>query len=136
MNNTNTNKSERICLRVNPKLFEEVKSMKSEQLNKSISNPKVIRKIIKSLAQPSMDKLVNNQGIKEILNHKYKGKKLPITVRITPEERTTLKKLSAAKSISMNGLISNAMVASLYSEKEIKAHFKQLKVGKRDYNNE
>ena len=104
--------------------------MKSEQLNKSISNPKVIRQIIKSLAQPSMDKLVNEQGIKEILNHKYKGKKLSITVRITPEERTTLKILSAAKSISMNGLISNAMVASLYSEKDIKAYFKQLKVGK------
>ena len=130
MNNTNTNKSERISLRLNSKLFEEVKSMKSEQLNKSISNPKVIRQIIKSLAQPSMDKLVNEQGIKEILNHKYKGKKLSITVRITPEERTTLKKLSAAKSISMNGLISNAMVASLYSEKDIKAYFKQLKVGK------
>jgi predicted DNA binding CopG/RHH family protein len=130
MNNTNTNKSERICLRVNPKLFEEVKSMKSEQLNKSISNSKVIRQIIKSLAQPSMDKLVNDQGIKEILHHKYKGKKLSITVRITPEERTTLKKLSAAKSISINGLISNAMVASLYSEKDIKAYFKQLKVGK------
>lgn len=136
MNNTNTNKSERISLRLNSKLFEEVKSKKLKQLNKSISNPKVIRQIIKSLAQPSVDKLVNDQGIKEILNHKYKGQDCSMTVRISTEDRTTLEKLRASKSISMNGLISNAMVASLYSEKEIKAHFKQLKVGKRDYNNE
>lgn len=136
MNNTNTNKSERISLRLNSKLFEEVKSKKLKQLNKTISNPKVIRQIIKSLAQPSVDKLVNDQGIKEILNHKYKGQDCSMTVRISTEDRTTLEKLRASKSISMNGLISNAMVASLYSEKEIKAHFKQLKVGKRDYNNE
>lgn len=127
MNNTNTNKSERICLRVNPKLFEEVKSKKLKQLNKTISNPKVIRQIIKSLAMPQVDKLVDDPGIKEILNHTYKGKDCSITVRISHEDRTTLEKLSAAKSLSMNGLISNAMVVNLYSEDEIAVYLRQLK---------
>ncbi len=127
MPNTKTKKSKRTSFKVNKKLFKEVKEKILKRINKSASDPEVIRQIIASLPMPQVDKLVDDPGIKEILNHTYKGKDCSITVRISHEDRTTLEKLSAAKSLSMNGLISNAMVVNLYSEDEIAVYLRQLK---------